>query len=533
LDILLYKYSPKTHLIYVVSDKLKIGATLFSEKNIPRLIILTPIITVILIAFFTIYFFVKTQNNYFKEESFRLEEQYIIKQKDILKKEIEYVINYMNHYVKNNPRESLEVLKNELLRYIESIRFEDHGYIWIHDTNYYLKAHPFRQDSIGKYDIELKDAVGTLITKEFIDKTVQNPEGIFIEYYWQKPKTVYASNKLGFFKLYEKFNWVIGSGLYIDDIEKSIHQNKILLEQRIDKYVRLIVLVSCIVIFVIGILSVVMSNKINKVFNSYKKSVQKKELLLEDMNTNLELKVEQAIKEVKKKDRAMLHQSRLARMGTMLSMIAHQWRQPLSKISALLMELETATKFKKSDDKMIMATVADSTKLLHYMSDTIEDFRNFFKPDKKKVDFYINDACNEALSLVEASVENFGIILNIKMEENPKINGFEREFAQVILNLLSNAKDVLKQREIKKPTIYLSVVEKNRHVIITVEDNGGGVEEELLDLIFEPYFTTKERLKGTGLGLYMSKMIIEKNMGGELSVENINDGAQFKITLEV
>jgi len=505
---------------------------LFSERNIPRLIIFTPIITVVLIAFFTIYFFIKTQNNYFEEESFRLEEQYIIKQKDILKKEIKYVINYIEHYVKNNERVDEEHLKDELLRYIESIRFEDHGYIWIHDTNYYLRAHPFRQDKIGTYDISLKDAMGTLITKQFIDETIINPNGVFIEYFWQKPQNIYSSKKLGFFRLYENFNWIIGAGLYLDDIEKSIHQNKIQLEKRIDKYIELIVLISFIVIFIIGILSLIMSNKINKVFKSYQDKVQKKEHLLEDLNSNLELKVDEAIIEVKRKDRAMLHQSRLARMGTMLSMIAHQWRQPLSKVSALLMELETATKFNKSDDKMVISTIKDSTKLLYYMSNTIDDFRDFFKPDKQKVDFFINDACLEAVSLVDASIETYGIVLTRDLNINPTINGFEREFAQVILNLLSNAKDVLKQREITNPKIHLSVKMEDNHVIICVSDNAGGVEDEHLDLIFEPYFTTKESLKGTGLGLYMSKMIIEKNMGGELSVENTKNGALFKIVLQ-
>jgi len=505
---------------------------MFSEKNIPRLIILTPIITVLLIAFFTIYFFITTQNNYFEEESIRLEEQYILKQKDILKKEIKYVINYIEHYVKNNTRVTEQNLKNELLRYIESIRFEDHGYIWIHDTNYYLRAHPFRQKKIGTYDITLRDAMGTLITKKFINTTIRNPKGVFIEYFWQKPQNLYSSKKLGFFRLYEKYNWVIGAGLYLDDIEKSIHQNKILLEKRIDKYVKLIVIVSFVVIFIIGILSFIMSNKINKVFTGYQNKVQKKEHLLEDLNSNLELKVQDAIIEVKRKDRAMLHQSRLARMGTMLSMIAHQWRQPLSKVSATLMELETATKFNKSSDEMVFSTIKKSNKLLLYMSNTIDDFRDFFKPDKKKVDFFINDACNEALSLVDASIQTYGITLTKKMNENPNINGFEREFAQVMLNLLSNAKDVLKQRNIVNPRIHLSVSSDDENVIIAVNDNAGGVEEEHLDLIFEPYFTTKESLKGTGLGLYMSKMIIETNMGGELSVQNIKDGALFKIVLK-
>jgi len=166
------------------------------------------------------------------------------------------------------------------------------------------------------------------------------------------------------------------------------------------------------------------------------------------------------------------------------------------------------------------------------MSNTIDDFRDFFKPDKQKVDFFINDACLEAVSLVDASIETYGIVLTRDMNINPTINGFEREFAQVILNLLSNAKDVLKQREIENPKIHLSVKMEDKHVIICVSDNAGGVEDEHLDLIFEPYFTTKESLKGTGLGLYMSKMIIEKNMGGELSVENTKNGALFKIVLQ-
>jgi C4-dicarboxylate-specific signal transduction histidine kinase len=133
------------------------------------------------------------------------------------------------------------------------------------------------------------------------------------------------------------------------------------------------------------------------------------------------------------------------------------------------------------------------------MSNTIDDFKNFFKPDKKKVDFYIKDACEEAFSLVNASIKNLGISYTQYIKHNPKICGYEREFAQVILNFLSNAKDILKQKEIINPKIHLSVYLENSNVIITVYDNGGGVKEEHLDLVFEPYFTTKESLKVQGL----------------------------------
>jgi signal transduction histidine kinase len=505
---------------------------LFSEKNIPKLIILTPIITVILVAFFTIYFFIQNQNNYFEEESIRLEQEYIQSQENILAKEVAYVINYIEFHVKNNTKLSEEELKNEMLRYIETIRYGKHGYIWIHDTNYYLKAHPFRQDRLNTYDIDLKDALGTLITKQFIDETMKKPNGVFIEYFWQKPNEVNFSKKLGFFRLYDKYNWVIGAGLYVDDIQKSIFENKRVLEEKIDKYIRLIVFISTLVIVFIGLISFFMSKKITEVFGRYQENVKKKEILLEDINKNLELKVQIAIDEAQKKDRAMLHQSRLARMGTMLSMIAHQWRQPLSEVSGILMELETASKFKKADDTMIQESVKESNKVIQFMSYTIDDFRNFFKPDKQKVYFYIEDSCYEAISLIGASIKNYNITLNKKIKCNCEIYGYKREFAQVLLNLMSNAKDALIQKEIKKPTIDLEVDYIDGYSIVTIKDNAGGVNTEHMDLIFEPYFTTKGSLQGTGLGLYMSKMIIEKNMGGELSVENKDDGAVFKVKIK-
>ena len=506
---------------------------MFSEKNIPKLIILTPIVTVVLIAFLTIYFFIQNQNNYFEEESIRVEKEYIQRQEDILKKEVDYVINYIEFHVNHNTKLSEEELKENILKYTETLRYGKHGYIWIHDTKYYLRAHPFRKDSINTYDIDLKDAIGSFITKEFIEKTIKNPKGIFIEYFWQKPEESKFSKKLGFFRLYEKYNWVIGSGLYVDDIQESILENKKLLEEKIDKYVRLIILISFFIILIIGLLSFFMSKKITEVFQTYQENVRKKEILLEDINKNLELKVQVAIDEVQKKDRAMLHQSRLARMGIMLSMIAHQWRQPLSEVSGILMELETASKFNKVSDEMIKETVNESNKLIQFMSYTIDDFRNFFKPDKQKVNFYIEDSCYEAISLITASIKNYNITLNKKIICNCEIYGYKREFAQVLLNLMSNAKDALIQKEIENPRIDLEVDYIDGYSIVTVKDNAGGIEKEYLDLIFEPYFTTKSSLKGTGLGLYMSKMIIEKNMGGELSVENTDEGAIFKVKIKV
>ena len=505
---------------------------MFSEKNIPKLIILTPIVTIILITFFNIYFFIQNQNSYFKEESIRVENDYINKQENILKREVESVINYIDFQLKNNKKLTQEELKDQILRYTETIQYETYGYIWVHDTQYNLKAHPFRQTSLNGNDKYLKDAMGTYIITEYVDKALNNPNGVFSEFYWQKPNQTVASKKLGFLKHYEKYNWIIGAGLYMDDIDKSIANNKKLLEKRIDKYIRLVVVISFFVMVFISFISFFMSKKITEVFQKYKENVKKKEFLLEDMNRNLEEKIQIAIEEAQKKDRAMLHQSRLARMGIMLSMIAHQWRQPLSEVAGILMELETASKFKKVDDKMIKESIEESNKLIQFMSYTIDDFRNFFKPDKQKVHFYIEDPCMEAISLINASIKNHNIDFHYNIKMNYEIYGYRREFAQVLLNLMSNAKDALIQRKIQNPRINLEVDYIDGFSIVTIKDNAGGVESEYLDLIFEPYFTTKSSLQGTGLGLYMSKMIIEKNMGGELSVENVDDGAIFKVKIK-
>lgn len=505
---------------------------MISEKNIPKFIILTPVLTVVLIAFFTIYFFIQNQNKYFEEEALRVEEAYIKKQEELLKKELDYIINYLDYRTLRSNNISEEELKDELLRYSETIRYGKNGYIWIHDTSYFLRAHPFRQESLNTYDIALKDAMGTLITKKFIDETIKKPDGVFIEYYWQRPKELHFTKKLGFFRLYKKYNWVIGTGLYMDDIQKSIFENRKLLEKRINKYINLVVLISFIVILIIGLLSFLVSQKITKVLSQYQENVKKKEFLLEDLNKNLELKVQKAIQEVNKKDRFMYLQSRLARMGTMLSMIAHQWRQPLSEVSGILMELETAAKFDKADKKMIDDSVKQSNRQLKYMSNTIDDFRNFFKPDKKKVEFSVVEACRKAISLVKPTIKNLDIILEYDFTDDALVFGYKREFAQVIINLLSNAKDALNSREVDNATIFIKTKILDNKIFVYIEDNAGGIESKYINRVFEPYFTTKEKLKGSGLGLYMSKMIIEKNMQGELFVENINKGARFTLCLE-
>ena len=309
------------------------------------------------------------------------------------------------------------------------------------------------------------------------------------------------------------------------EIKIKLHEEE---EKKFKKF--LFTATGVILIFMI-LFTFLMLSIIRDVVKKYKKQVQNRENALECLNENLSLKVKQGIEEAKQKDRKILEQAKLARIGSMISMIAHQWRQPLSQLSGILMELETTTRFKKVDNDYILNAIDKSDKMIEFMSNTIDDFRNFYKPDKKKEDFYVSDACKKAINIIDATLENLGINLILDIKEDKKIFGYPTEFSQVILNIISNAKDVLIEKNIKNTKIEINIESKGILSIITIKDNAGGIEEKNLEQIFDPYYSTKDSSKGTGLGLYISKLIIERNMGGDLSVSNNSEGAVFKIVV--
>lgn len=310
-------------------------------------------------------------------------------------------------------------------------------------------------------------------------------------------------------------------------IEKKIAEH----EKQDKIFSDFMLVVSLVVLFFMTFFSFLMISIVKEVIRKYKKEVQYREDELKALNDNLFMKVQYGIQEAKQKDKKILEQAKLARIGSMISMIAHQWRQPLSQLSGILMELETATRFKKVDENHIYNAIEKSDKMIEFMSNTIDDFRNFYKPDKIKEEFLVSLACSKAINIIDATLKNFGIELNVDVINDKKVYGYPTEFAQVILNLLSNAKDVLVEKEIKNPRIDIRIDSKGILSTITIKDNAGGIHEKNQELIFDPYYSTKDSSKGTGLGLYISKLIIERNMGGELSVHNDEEGAVFKIVI--
>jgi len=253
--------------------------------------------------------------------------------------------------------------------------------------------------------------------------------------------------------------------------------------------------------------------------------------VMNEMLENLEERIFSEIEEKTKQEKLLIQQSKLASMGNMIGNIAHQWRQPLSEVNAILMNMKVRKEHDDLSDEEFEQSVEECDIIMSYMSDTISDFQNFFKPSKEKTRFSLQEECKKASYIIESSLKYNGIEFQIDIEDDCEVFGYPREFSQAILNILSNAKDVLKQRDIEKPYIKLTLKEGKRYAVVKIEDNAGGVRSKIIDRIFEPYFTTKSRSKGTGIGLYMSKMIIEDNMHGFIDARNSKNGAIFTIKL--
>jgi PAS domain S-box-containing protein len=250
---------------------------------------------------------------------------------------------------------------------------------------------------------------------------------------------------------------------------------------------------------------------------------------LEEFNRSLETRIVRIVDELRRKDQMLILQERRAVMGEMINYIAHQWRQPLNSLSLYIQELRLESGPDEFSEENLENTVGKCMQLILHMSQTIEDFRNFFKPDKEKVQFGVNRVIGHALSLIEISLKDPHISIALHTEGDPTANGYPNEYAQVLLNILSNARDALAERKVDDARITIQSFAEGGTTVVTITDNAGGIPEKVKEKMFAPYLTTKGSDKGTGVGLFMSKTIIEKNMGGRLMVRNTGKGAEFRI----
>ncbi len=249
------------------------------------------------------------------------------------------------------------------------------------------------------------------------------------------------------------------------------------------------------------------------------------------LNSSLNSKVQTGIEELREKDKYMLQQARMAQMGEMIAMIAHHWRQPLSSITAISSNIQLSLALNEEIDKVSLQNELRSIdRRTELLSKTIDDFRNFYNTDNRKALFNLRHTIAQAVEVLTPAIESADVTVNVRSDLTKKVNSFENEIIQVLLNIIKNAIDVVKEREGER-TVSIRAYQDDKASYIVIGDNGGGVDEKIINKIFEPYFSTKKEKNGMGLGLYMSKLIVHEHCNGTLQVHNTQEGAVFTVTL--
>ena len=513
---------------------------LIIENKLSKTIIYTFIIIMSSMIFAISYFYVKNTYDNFEIEMEKFVEEYYLDKRKTLKKEVGTVIDILNYNIAKSSLDD-EELKADAIRLLNNITFEENksNYFFVYEIKNIqggddfakLIVNPNRPDLVGELiSTNYEDTDGKRFREDFL-KDIRQKGASFIKYAYKKPNSEESKYKLSYFKYYERWNWVIALGIYTDDIENEIEAKRKDLEQRIKHQVVQNVVLFAMFLSIAILISIAISQKIDDIFESYDNKVRANAKELELLNQSLEQKVKEEIEKNREKEQLLVQKSKIIALGEMISNIAHQWRQPLSELSSILMFIKFKYSINALDSQTMEKKSQEADSVLEYMSHTIDDFRNFFMPKKEKEEFYLYKAIDSVMTIVSSGLESYNIKIDIDIDEKLVLKTYLNEYQQVVLNILKNAKDVLVEKEVKNPFIKITAFEELDYVILYIEDNGGGITVEPKSKIFEPYFTTKSQSDGTGIGLYMSKIIIDKNMKGKLRVRNTNLGAKFVIVI--
>jgi len=253
--------------------------------------------------------------------------------------------------------------------------------------------------------------------------------------------------------------------------------------------------------------------------------------LLQQKEDDLKSRVEYESQKNWEQNKILIQQSKMAAMGEMIGHIGHQWRQPLNSLSIMFQKLNMAYKKDRLSEQLMDSSTEKAMRIISQMSKTIDDFRDFFKSDKEYTLTTISQIMSQVSSVIEPTLLSNSVTLNTHFENDLEFRCLENELSQVLLNIIANAMDAIVSNEIENGEVIVTVEGDNSNIMILIDDNAGGIPENIIERIFEPYFTTKEKSNGTGIGLYMSRTIIQENMNGKLEVQNSLSGASFKITL--
>ncbi|MCT7617539.1 cache domain-containing protein [Aliarcobacter butzleri] len=403
-----------------------------------------------------------------------------------------------------------KIIQKKALDYISMVRYGKTGYIFVINYDGLYLTH-IKKEYIGKKFIEhLSTQKNENVIPTMIE-IAKNGNG-FYSYIQNKPSTEYPTGKMSFVQGMNDWNWLIGSGFYEDDLNQEIADVKNKLDRNYEKYVLNILILGMVLIIFLLIVSRYVSIFLENKLKEYKKELDNKQAIL-------------------------YQQSKMAAMGEMIGNIAHQWRQPLSIITTATSGMVLQKQMGVLTDEFFFEASNRINTSSQYLSQTIDDFRNFFIPNKEKSKVNLIEIFKKTLDLISAqfSSKDIEIIKNI---EGVEFESYENELIQALINILNNSRDELIKKDGER-FIFVDAFEKDNFINIIIKDNAGGVIKENLGKIFEPYFTTKYKSQGTGIGLYMTEEIITKHLNGTICVENVeftyNEkeyfGAEFTIRI--
>lgn len=386
-----------------------------------------------------------------------------------------------------------EKIQENIIQRLSRYTYEKNYYLFIYDKDGKLIVHK-NKENLGKLSY-VYQGLKEKTLKESIASNTLKGEGKFYQYTFLKYNTKVEDprNKISYLVKLKNWNWSIGSGFYTDDLNIIINETKEKLKLQHDKKIVNIFMFFVILMIIVIFLSMILSFTIKKRFESYKVKVKEKNQLL-------------------------FQQSKMASMGEMIENIAHQWRQPLSIISTTSTGLKMQQEFNLMTDKVLENGLNNISESVKYLSDTIDDFRNFYKDDKVKKSFNLSDTINKAIHLLHSRFRKKNIEVIIE-DSDIEMMGLENEMIQVFMNILNNARDVLETLDVEKKYIFITIAQLDDKITISFYDNANGIERQNIPKLFDYKFTTKANQKGSGIGLYMSKLIVEK-AGGMIYAQN-------------
>jgi C4-dicarboxylate-specific signal transduction histidine kinase len=392
----------------------------------------------------------------------------------------------------------------------------------------------------NEYNENIKDRSSTLFITTFIKKFLINEEKYHENEILKQniikninKKLLRIKNSLKSVSIekehnyYTELNFNINAiSIYITSLinyDLSLAINEKRNTQKVFNTIMIFSFISIFLVFLFSIfLTILIINNFKTLHNTLEQKVEDKTKELKELNNYLEIKVSKEVNQNRKKDIIMFQQARLASLGEMLNNIAHQWRQPLGSLTMIIQSFQTKMLLGKLTEKFVDEKVDDALLLADNMSNTLDDFKNFFSPDKTRSKFFIKNCIEHSMQLAKYLLEQENIKINLIIKQDIEINSFYNELSHVFLNIISNSKDALCSTSDKDDRIIKIIVHKYKeNIIINMLDNGGGIPEEIIPKIFEPYYTTKYKSAGTGIGLYMSKQIVEKHMNGTILYKTV------------